>query len=1038
MRAFRLHLICSIAAVLLTAMRFTQPCLAGTTGAIKGVVTDAQGHVLAGVHVSVVSPTYTGSTTTRNDGFYVMTGLPVDTYLITFSKTGFDTKSVPGVTVVQDQNVRLDQTMQTAIKSLGVIPVRGVTSLVQPTVTADTYTVSQTTLQNLNGTPQDLNGFQAFNSLPGVTTDNFGYPIIRAGAENDVGYAYEGIDNTDPISGQFLNGLSLNGTRSIELSTGGYDVSNGNTNSGIINQVIQRGAFPGSGQSTIRFFSPAYGHELSIDYGNATPDNRFSYYLSFGGQRDATTYGDGHTIYPLLVASQDFTTTDDSVGNFYYHFGKNNSNELQFLADVTAGYFGFGTQVNANQSPYAPNNGNVQAGSAISGTTPTVFTSDFITLYPGEVGYRQNIGYIDTQTFNSAIEKINFKHQFSSSSFANIRLYRVLENLIFRYPYDTGSFSDFYEDLDTSGTGLGLDYTNQLSSKHELGFGGDYTYYRNAFQAGFPSFEPFDEPLEGTGCAALTGFSGTGGCYIAGLNAQLNASLSPSPGLPTDPVFAPMSTYASDFSHSDDPLQRMNFYVKDLYQPSDRLTLDVGLRFDKEDIHLPGNIPQLNEFYIIDDQGNYVTKLGDSVGRDITQPSQISPRLAVSYKLGERDVLRMSFGKNIEFEPLNGIENTYVVDANLKTCTIASGCFQPLQGYSPTCVNGVDPANTNAPCNDVNNLYQQIIVDQNTNNFAQYTPVRPQRAINADFSIEHDFGNGLQLKISPYYRKGTDYVVGTSNLLFTLPSGKPVFGPAREINAGVNKNTGVEFELQRQAPYGFSGLFDATYDNTLANYDSDFFPTVNAAALAAGHFFHVTYVAPITATFNLNYNTRPGLHASITIPYESGYRYGVGKKTFIFEPEGPGGANIPVEVLNTDIANSNPANAYYFTDPGNPGTPDNPNIIGSRGTPEGDDPGTIRGPHVATLNFSLSQDFGAPRNMTIGFRVLNIFGNYTPARIINNPYYVNNGFGAYDASSGMNPNIGIEPYQYNYSPNAYENEPTGPPRLWTVFVSMKY
>jgi len=329
-------------------------------------------------------------------------------------------------------------------------------------------------------------------------------------------------------------------------------------------------------------------------------------------------------------------------------------------------------------------------------------------------------------------------------------------------------------------------------------------------------------------------------------------------------------------------------------------------------------------------------------------------------------------------------------------------------------------------------------VDQNTNNFAQYTPVRPQRAINADFSIEHDFGNGLQLKISPYYRKGTDYVVGTSNLLFTLPSGKPVFGPAREINAGVNKNTGVEFELQRQAPYGFSGLFDATYDNTLANYDSDFFPTVNAAALAAGHFFHVTYVAPITATFNLNYNTRPGLHASITIPYESGYRYGVGKKTLIFEPEGPGGANIPVEVLNTDIANSNPANAYYFTDPGNPGTPDNPNIIGSRGTPEGDDPGTIRGPHVATLNFSLSQDFGAPRNMTIGFRVLNIFGNYTPARIINNPYYVNNGFGAYDASSGMNPNIGIEPYQYNYSPNAYENEPTGPPRLWTVFVSMKY
>jgi len=1040
MRGFCLLLMRSVGAVLLLALSFAQPSAAGTTGAIKGVVTDPQGHALAGVHVSVVSPTYRGSTTTGNDGFYVITGLPVDTYLITFSKTGYEVKSLPGVTVVQDQNVRLDMALQTEVKSLGIIPVRGVTSLVQPTVTADTYNVSQTTLQNLNGTPQDLNGFQAFNSLPGVTTDNFGYPIIRAGAENDVGYAYEGIDNTDPISGQFLNGLSLNGTRSIELSTGGYDVSNGNTNSGIINQVIQRGAYPGSGQSTIRFFSPAFGHELSIDWGNATPDNRFSYYLSFGGQRDATIYGDGHTVYPLLVASQDFTTTDDSVGNFYYHFGKNSSNELQFLADVTAGYFGFGTQVNPYQSPYAPNNANVQAGSVISGTTPPVFTSDFITLYPGEVGYRQNIDYVDTQTFNSAIEKINFKHQFNASSFANVRLFRVLENLIFRYPYDTGSFSDFYEDLDTSGTGIGVDYTSQVSSRHELGFGGDYTFYKNTFQAGFPSFEPFFEPLEGTGCAALTGAAGTGGCYIAGLNAQLNTNLSPppSPLLPTDPNHAPMSTYASDFSHSNDPLQRMNFYVKDLYQPNDRLTLDLGLRFDKEDIHLPGGIPQLNEFYFVNDTGNYVTQLGDAVGRDITQPSQISPRLAVSYKLGARDVVRMSFGKNIEFEPLNGIENTYVVDPALKNCTIASGCFQPLQGYSPTCVNGVDPANAGAPCNDINNLYQQIIVDQNTNNFAQYTPVRPQRAINADFSIEHDFGNGLQLKISPYYRKGTDYVVGTSNLLFTLPSGKPVFGPSREINAGVNKNTGVEFEIQKQSPYGLSGLFDATYDNTLANYDSDFFPTVNAAALAAGHFFHVTYVAPITATFNVNYNTRPGMHISVTIPYESGYRYGVGKKVFIFEPEGPGGANIPVQVLNTDIANSNPADAYYFTDPANPGTPDHPNIVGSVGTPEGDDPGTIRGPQVATLNLSLSQDFGAPRNMTIGFRVLNLFGNYTPARIVNNPYYVNNGFGAYGPSSGSNPNIGIEPYQYNYGPNLYENEPIGPPRLWTVFVSMKY
>ena len=131
-----------------------------------------------------------------------------------------------------------------------------------------------------------------------MTTDNFGYPIIRAGQENDVGYEYEGINNTDPVTGQFLNAVSLNGVRSIQLSTGGYDVSSGNTNSGVINQVIQRGAYPPSGQATARVFGPVFGHELSFDWGNATPDNRFSYYLSFGLQRDGTIYGDGKTVYP--------------------------------------------------------------------------------------------------------------------------------------------------------------------------------------------------------------------------------------------------------------------------------------------------------------------------------------------------------------------------------------------------------------------------------------------------------------------------------------------------------------------------------------------------------------------------------------------------------------------------------------------------------------------------------------------------------------------------------------------------------------------
>ncbi|HLJ84018.1 MAG TPA: hypothetical protein VKT51_07610, partial [Candidatus Eremiobacteraceae bacterium] len=360
------------------------------------------------------------------------------------------------------------------------------------------------------------------------------------------------------------------------------------------------------------------------------------------------------------------------------------------------------------------------------------------------------------------------------------------------------------------------------------------------------------------------------------------------------------------------------------------------------------------------------------------------------------------------------------------------GCFTPLPGFGTT--------------NNITNLYQSAIGDWNSNFFAQYTPVRPQRATNYDASWTHDFGNSLELRISPYYRKGEDYVVANTPLLFSLPDGTPIFGAPREENAGVNENTGVELDLQKTQTFGLSGTLSATYDNTLANYNSDFFPSTNNAALALNHFFHVSYVAAVTATMNLAYNTRSGWHFSALMPFESGYRYGVGKKTFVFQPIGPNGSLVPVEVLNTDLAAASLGenqfqSAYYFTDPSNPGTILHPNITGSRGTADGNDPGTLLGPPRFFLtDVSISHDIGTgPTRMQVGIRGTNLLGNYTNAVVGTNSRYRNNGLGGYGPTSGTNTVLPLfEPYQFPRSPFPYENEPTGPARLYTVFVSVKY
>jgi len=275
--------------------------LAGTTGSINGKVTDQLNQPIANAHVSLVAPSIQVKTVTGPTGFYSATGLPPDTYTVTFDAEGYLTQSVPGITISQDQVYVLSVQLSREVKTIGRIPLRGSAALVQPGKTVNQYTVTPQSIQNITGTPQNISEADVLNSVPGITTDTGGYPIIRGGAENDEGFEFEGIDATEPVTGQFINSLTANGVARIQVSTGGYDVSEGNTNSGVVNVVAKRGTFPGQGQGTLRIGWPAYDHRLAFDYGGATPDNRFSYYFSFSGLNSSASYGNGTGWYRRLL-----------------------------------------------------------------------------------------------------------------------------------------------------------------------------------------------------------------------------------------------------------------------------------------------------------------------------------------------------------------------------------------------------------------------------------------------------------------------------------------------------------------------------------------------------------------------------------------------------------------------------------------------------------------------------------------------------------------------------------------------------------------
>lgn len=992
--------------------------LAGTTGSIQGYITDANNKPIAGATVSVTAPSFSTHTVTASNGFYAANGLPPDTYTVTAAQTGFATTQVPGITVTQDQTARTDIKLAAEVKSLGKITVRGSTSIYQPHQTADAYTINSQSVTNITGTPQNLSETAVLNALPGITTDVNGYPVIRAGAENDEGFQYDGIDATEPVTGQFVNSLVLNGVSRLVLSTGGYDVTNGNTNSGVVNVVIKRGAYPGAGEATASVNRPNFDHRLAFDFGNATPDNRFSYYFSFTGLRPTATNGDDKTFNVLNLGGLSTSPGNDALSNIIFHFGNAGQNELQYFGDTGTSVFFLGFGQNPNLLPYDSNNLVTRLVSGLGlFADPNASLADFTARFPGQAAIDQNVGYRDHQTEDHNIEKINLKHQFSASSFGEFRVTRTDSVVNFYNPWNGGALSGQYEFVHSTSKDLGFDYTNQLNSKHAITVGGDTNFTLPDFAISRPTLGLSEEPLE---CGELCGLLGLAGSignpnrpggYVQGIAALDGES----------PVGLPLTQLFDPASRATDTLHRNDLYFKDDFTPLDRLDITFGVRWDQEVIDLPANAAAANQFYTVDGSGNYHVEPGPAITTDITRPSQVSPRLAVAYQAGARDALRFSFGKNIEFTPLSNIENTYALPTSLAKCDIPSGCFTPLPGFGTT--------------NHISNLYQQMLLDLNTNSFQQFTPVRPQRAINYDLSWNHDFGQGLALRVTPYYRKGYDYVAFSTPLLFKLSDGTPVFAAGREENAGINFNTGVEMSIQKVAAFGWTGFVSATYDNTLANYDSDFFPSVNNAAIALNHLFHVSYVAPVTATFGLAYQSHRGFHASAEVPFESGYRYGVGKHTWVFG--GPNGTT-PEEVLNTDLAAG--VGNYYFTDPSNPGTVEHPNITGSLGTADGNDPGTLRGPAEALVNVSLSQELGTgPNRMSLGLRVDNVLGNYSINTPILNARYHNNGLGGYAPNSGISGSAGLQPYRFiPFQPSAYLNGPIGTPRTYTVFLNMKY
>ncbi len=233
------------------------------TGTIVGKATDQTGAVLPGVTV-VARQQNTGlirEATTTEDGGFTISYLPVGTYDVTFTLSGFKTFSAKAIELHVNDRIQIDGTLSVGELS-EVVEVVGSSPLIQST----------SAVQNLMGATQvqelplnNRNFVQLATLVPGVNSslpDEVGIGLastislsIGGNRRNSVNWLVDGATIVDTGSNiTLLATPTLDSIEEFKIITSGYNAEWPRSGGGIINVVTKSGTnvFRGSGYEYYR------------------------------------------------------------------------------------------------------------------------------------------------------------------------------------------------------------------------------------------------------------------------------------------------------------------------------------------------------------------------------------------------------------------------------------------------------------------------------------------------------------------------------------------------------------------------------------------------------------------------------------------------------------------------------------------------------------------------------------------------------------------------------------------------------------------
>jgi len=222
---------------ILIILTSTHYLIAGTTGKVRGIITDGTtGQPLIGANI-ILENTFLGAAANLKGEYYII-NVPPGIYTIRATMMGYKSLRIQNVRVSVDLTTTINISMNPAVvetgKSVTIVAKR---EMVVKDLTASTAVVDAAAMRSLPISEVS----EAVQLQAGIVRDAGGGLHVRGGRSGEVSYWIDGVPVTDVYDGSSVVEVNKDMVQELQVVSGAFNAEYGQAMSGIVNITTKQG-----------------------------------------------------------------------------------------------------------------------------------------------------------------------------------------------------------------------------------------------------------------------------------------------------------------------------------------------------------------------------------------------------------------------------------------------------------------------------------------------------------------------------------------------------------------------------------------------------------------------------------------------------------------------------------------------------------------------------------------------------------------------------------------------------------------------------